>query len=275
MKRMWHYWVLKDVNNVNTSVASKDADGDENGEQMILDLTENVQHLFLCQVGHFEKHGLEALVDLVQSVVNHHMKDVSLKQLMTPNDMFHLIESIRGDIENSILSRDQPSPVSSPQYNHDDSSPLLFNHHSMSSIMLPPECEEADLSVLNGYDCQATPQEKDVLKILMDELRDILESEDYVNVFREASNGAFSVLHKRLEEIIISSHKQQTKKTTTDSATENIVKIHLASIVTKLVKEVKSITDNNEENEYVWSVHENMMLNKYCVIVYSSGVILE
>jgi hypothetical protein len=166
--------------------------------------------------------------------------------------MFHLIEAMRNEIEACFEnSGDQISPTNE-----------VFN---MSSVML--ESEEHAFDNLNISD-----SEKKVLKVLTDELRDILESQDYVSVFREASSGAFTVLHKHLEEMMMSSHQQQQLRRSQQQENnqypveENVVKIHMATVVPRLTKETKTILDGSEENEYVWTVHENLMLNKYSVI---------
>ena len=181
------------------------------------------------------------------------ISSLSLKQLFTPNDMFHLIEAMRTEIE--------------PQFEYGSGE----NQLSISSLML--EAEDASFNYFN-----VSESEMKVLKVLTDELRDILDSEDYVNVFREASSGAFAILHKHLEETMQTQHqKQQMRKSQLSESQqqeaqseypveENVVRIHMANVVSRLTTELKTILDGSEENEYVWTVHENLMLNKYCVI---------
>lgn len=150
--------------------------------------------------------------------------------------MFDLTEQVRESVE-TIFFDQARSDTSSCK---------------MAEILLPSE----------------QPTDNAMLNLLTEELRDLIESVQFVNVFRETCNQSFSVLYRRIE------HLMQDE----EQATQQMV---VAKFVPKLVRETKKVLNSERpkeyggpiDNEYVWAVHENLTLNKYCVMIYSHGVV--
>ncbi|KAL0477618.1 peroxin [Acrasis kona] len=205
-----------------------------------LDVDEKSQQQFLSVVAHFQNEGISRLIKIVQENVEKSAADLSLKKVCTPSDMFDLIEDVRKQIEQKFFDEAKVLESESTQL-----------ETSLSKVLLPDESKVNDNPTLN---------------MLVDELRDLVDSVHFVNVFRETCNSSFSVLYRRIENLMM------------DEPTQNQMRVAL--FLPKLMRETKTIMNDqlnaeygNVVNEYVWAVHENVTLNKYCVMVYSHGVV--
>jgi peroxin-3 len=209
-------------------------------QQPEIELDVKTQEQFLSMASHFQDEGIARLAEMVQQVVEKCTADLNLKKVVAPNDMFTLIEEIREQIETQFFDQAKAAQTS-----------VVPISTKMSEILLS----------------DSVTYESPQVNALVDELRELVESVQFVNVFREACNSSFSVLYRRIENMM---HDEE----------QATAQMRVANFIPKLGKETKKVLSKGREmgpidNEYVWSVHETLTLNKYLVMVYSHGVVIE
>lgn len=215
--------------------------GGVNEDDEVIELSKETQQQFMSYAGHFQMEGTRQLSDIVLQETRRIVDPIPLAQVCTPQDMYDLIESVRAGVERNFM----PTPEEDPQIN-------------LCEILLPSE-ESQDPNEMHPH-----------LLDLLDELRDILESEEFVQVFRETSTSCFTVLYSQLEKHIIASQRRQSETMTTQ--TTDVPTIHLANLVPRITKEAKTIFQDSSDNAYVDAVQDNQLLMRFCFMTYSLGV---
>ena len=117
-------------------------------------LSRQVQQKFLSSIAFFQTEGISVLMEKVESAVSARLSKISLKQVMTAEDIAQVVQAVRDDLEDDRepASKDPSSPA--------EKKPSSF---SVPKMLLPMESDEDPLAL------------DPALRMLNDEIRDILE----------------------------------------------------------------------------------------------------
>ncbi|KAK9711860.1 peroxin [Basidiobolus ranarum] len=206
--------------------------------------------------------GWKRCVDNVKVAVEEVLGETSLKKTFNLHDVVNTIQEIRTRVEfegNTSDLSDNRTPT------------------NMRDLLLPDDLE-GELQVLKEGSGMEDPQMDNELRMLLDEVKDFLDSPDFVVVRQSCLDEAFSFLSYNLRTTFLSKgtpvrptpklyELDSPEDPTVDQASERA--IPLVSLLPVISRQVHQII-NGVPNEYVEILCSVKELQSYSAIVYSS-----
>ncbi|ORX88320.1 Peroxin-3 [Basidiobolus meristosporus CBS 931.73] len=206
--------------------------------------------------------GWKRCVDNVKSAVEEVLGQTSLKKSFDFNDTVKTIQ----DIRNRIEFEGDPTELS------ENRTPT-----NMRDLLLPDDLE-GELQVLKEGSGIDDPQMDDELRMLLDEVKDFLDSPDFVVVRQSCLDEAFSFLSYNMRSTFVlkgADTRPSPKLYELDSAEDPIADqtteraVPLVSLLPVISRQVHHII-NGVPNNYVEILCSVKELQSYSAIVYSS-----
>jgi len=240
----------------------------------------HVQRQFFAYSYHFQLVGMQLLTNRVKHHVNTYFASMPLKtKQFTTSELCQCIALVCRDLEQEFEQEAKHTTSTSTTKNI-----------NLCSILLPQENQ---------------PDHPPILHEMLNELRDLLESEQFVHVLHETSAQAFNVLFKHCDKIVAYGHRKHASRESDTSNDNNnqqqqqqdnkdennnqqdqqqdspakpfnnsntVTSTCLGNIISRVMSEAKSVLHNGQENEYIKAIQESPALNNFCGMVYSLGI---
>lgn len=236
-----------------------------------LSIPNQVQQTFLSYVLYMQTKGLQLMLPKIQSAVEQHVSSMTLREPVSAEELNLLIAKIRQTIDSTFIGTSSSSRAILD--NDEQPSHILVG---IADVLLPPEGHDDEFFKTDSSDS---------LKIMVDELRDLIDSVEFQTVYTEILDQSFSVLAKHIAKFFV---KKQTEPESSSAssvdqeaaqeqpAAARLPVAYLIPYVTKEVKNVFSLKENEQtrlsENEYLKRMQHVERLNVFCAMIYSMNL---